>query len=58
MISSRVKEIEGRYSERIARIIANMLDYDLDERMAPKEFAVWINREIKEYNEEAKEPRK
>ena len=28
----------------IAGIIANMLDYDFEERMSPKDFAIWINR--------------
>lgn len=36
--------MEEHYNERVARIIANMIDYDYSERMDLKELAIWINR--------------
>ena len=34
------------YSEEIAAIIANMLDYDYSERMGLKEVSIFVNREL------------
>lgn len=31
--------------------MANMLDYDYEERMMPKEMAVWVNRELNDGGE-------
>ena len=36
VVSDRIYEIEQKYPNNIVRIIANMLDYDFEERMAPK----------------------
>ena len=36
VIGDRISEIEQKYSNSIVRIIANMLDYDFEERMTPK----------------------
>ena len=36
------------YGEKIARIIANMIDYDYEERMTLKELSIWINRELQQ----------
>jgi hypothetical protein len=30
----------------MARILANMLDYDYSERMSLKELAIWVNRQL------------
>jgi hypothetical protein len=32
------------YSEEIAAIVANMLDYDYTERMGLKEVSIYVNR--------------
>lgn len=34
------------YSEEIASIVANMLDYDYAERMSLKELSIFVNREL------------
>ena len=52
-ISSRIEEIEEEYDNGIAGIIANMLDYDFEERMCPKDFSIWANRELKNYRKQA-----
>lgn len=46
VINERVNLIEEYYGERIAKIIANMLDYDYTERMNLKELSIWINRQL------------
>jgi hypothetical protein len=38
--------IEEYYGERIAKIIANMLDYDYTERMNLKDLSIWVNRQL------------
>ena len=38
--------MEEHYNDCIARIVANMLDYDFNERMNLKELSIWINREL------------
>ncbi len=44
VVNERIEEVEQRYSDKVARFIANMLDYDFEERMDPKELSIWINR--------------
>jgi hypothetical protein len=46
VLRERVQLVEEYYGEKIARIVANMLDYDYTERMTLKELSIWINREL------------
>ena len=44
VINERIEEIEDRYSNEIAMLIANMLDYDMEERISPKDLSIWVSR--------------
>ena len=44
VVTSRIAEIEAKYPRKIVMIIANMLDYDYEERMTPKQLSIWVNR--------------
>jgi hypothetical protein len=46
IINERVILVEEYYGERIAKIIANMLDYDYSERMNLKDLSIWVNRQL------------
>lgn len=38
--------VEEYYGERVAKIVANMLDYDYTERMNLKDLSIWVNRQL------------
>jgi len=44
VVSERVEMVREYYSEEIAAIVANMLDYDYEERMGVKEMSGFVNR--------------
>ena len=44
VVNQRLDMIGDHYSEKIARIIGNMLDYDYTERMDLKELSIFISR--------------
>ena len=46
LLKERISQVKEYYGENIARIIANMLDYDYTERMTLKELSIWVNREL------------
>ena len=46
VINERVLLVEEYYGERMAKIVANMLDYDYTERMNLKDLSIWINRQM------------
>lgn len=48
VLRERILLVEEYYGDRIARIIANMLDYDYNERMNLKELSIWVNRELQQ----------
>ena len=51
VLKERIMMIGEYYGEKIARIIANMIDYDYEERMTLKELSIWINRELQQERE-------
>jgi serine/threonine protein kinase len=46
VINERVMLVEDYYGERVAKIVANMLDYDYTERMNLKDLSIWVNRQL------------
>jgi hypothetical protein len=46
VINERVLLVEEYYGERVAKIVANMLDYDYTERMNLKDLSIWVNRQL------------
>lgn len=46
VISERIELIKEYYSEEIASIVANLLDYDYVERVTLKEASIFVNREL------------
>lgn len=46
VINERIILVEEYYGDKIARIIANMLDYDYTERMNLRDLSIWINRQL------------
>ena len=46
VLRERILLVGEYYGDKIARIIANMLDYDYNERMNMKELSIWVNREL------------
>lgn len=46
VINERIVLVEEYYGEKIARIIANMLDYDYTERMTLRDLSIWVNRQL------------
>ena len=46
VIAQRLAIVEEHYSEKVARIIGNMLDYDYTERMDLVELSIYVNREL------------
>jgi hypothetical protein len=44
VINERIILVEEYYGEKIARVIANMLDYDYTERMNLRDLSIWVNR--------------
>jgi hypothetical protein len=52
IVCERLELVEEHYNECIARIIANMIDYDFNERMDLKEFAIYVNRELMAYQQD------
>ncbi len=48
IINDRLILVEEYYSNKISRIIANMLDYDYTERMGFKDLSIWINRQLQQ----------
>jgi hypothetical protein len=52
VITARIEEIEEIYSRKIVSIVANMLDYDFEERMNSKQLSIWVNRTLSDLSEE------
>jgi hypothetical protein len=46
VVTERVELVKEFYSDEIASIVANMLDYDYSERMSLKEVSIFVNREL------------
>ena len=46
VVTERVELVKEYYSEEIAAIVANLLDYDYSERMSLKEASIFVNREL------------
>ena len=46
MVNERVILVEEYYGERVAKIVANLLDYDYSERMNLRELSIWLNRQL------------
>lgn len=44
VLKERVMMVSEYYGEKVARVIANMLDYDFTERMSLRDLSIWINR--------------
>ena len=46
VITERLSLVKDYYNESITRIIANMLDYDYEERLDFRATSIFVNREL------------